>query len=216
MGQNKLDHPSIRALQEAYKEPEEAPGWWENRTRRSEDQLLDPLSIVDLGPDLPRVPHPGLFRPHTEVRGDSDFAQTVDSLFRAVPDLQGRVKTIQRGPTQAAVEALAASGFGPELFGGSNLLGIYDPTRSEIGITPSGDYEDSMGHFGTVGHELGHAIDIGHGPAMDDLETALQNAYPNIPPKPLPPLPQQRSNDPTGLLNSLSSAFGRRPPTGGR
>lgn len=152
----------------------------------ADPSLEDDPNFVDItppsDPDAPkmRVMKPPMSRTPTEVRGGRDFARSVERLLTDVPELRGRAPVIQHGPTDAASEYLKMGGFRPDEYMRTNLLGIFDHRNKNISVNPRLiPSHDKLGNHpgftSTVGHELGHSMDVKHGPVMDQLSKLLSN-----------------------------------------
>lgn len=127
-------------------------------------------------PSVPmRVMRPPMFRTPTQVLGGSEFANDVERLLTDVPELRGRVKTIQHGPTSAALGNLAESKFGPQDFGRTNLMGIYDPHQNDVGINPSLNSSLEPLNTTTIGHEIGHSMGLYDNEKMDAFEKLIED-----------------------------------------
>ena len=140
-----------------------------------------PPHMVFNGPNLPPVSRAPMFRPQTDVRGGPEFANTVEDIFDAAPDMRGRSPNIQHGPTNAAIRSLQRSDIDPSRFANSSLLGVTDlqaGNHHEIGISPGlgGSIDKWMGANSlpsTIAHELGHVAGYGHGDTMDGIQETV-------------------------------------------
>jgi hypothetical protein len=142
--------------------------------------------VVDIGNGL-TVRRPPLARTQTQVLGGTDFAKAVEDIFTKVPELRGRVRSIQQGPNLSLINWLGdrnnildelgskAERFGPEQFKHLNLTGLTDSDdTSSIAVNPRLD-RDTLPL--TLGHELGHAVGVEHGPVMEDLHQRLKPVF---------------------------------------
>lgn len=156
----------------------------------ADTKIEDDPNFVDITPKLPwwaaddlmnpkmHVMKPPMSRTQTEVLGGTDFARGVDRLMTDVPELRGRVPRIQHGPTDAVTEELAPH-LKPHQYPGTNLAGMYDHQKRDISINPyldpADDARPEAQFTTTVGHEIGHGMNVQHGPVMDGLHELLKN-----------------------------------------
>lgn len=133
------------------------------------DYPWKPTWEADYSKMEPPPPPPG-FREATlmppNVGTFADEEAPWEFLRRVVPNLEGRTPSIQVGPTGAAVDRLLGSGFGPEDFGRTNLLGGTDIEGGRVSLNP--DLAAGRGQFldfddrgrslldRTTAHEMAH------------------------------------------------------------
>lgn len=187
---------TIALLQELFKRATDNEDKWARKSANTgifgdnyeEDRL--PPHMAYNGPDLPPVSRAPMFRPQTEVRGGQNFANYVEDFFNKVPEMRGRAKMIQHGPTLGSINELGESGLNPLDFNDTNLNGIYSRSRNEIGINPAlvdngWEFSDGSGdrYFSlprTIAHEMGHAGGMGHGPMMKLVEAIAEGGDPRL------------------------------------
>jgi hypothetical protein len=117
---------------------------------------------LGLGPDqLPDVPPAPQFRKNAFplVIGRPGEARLVEKLLNIIPEARGSTPSILFGPGEGASDFLADSGFGPEDFEKTNLLGTTHNKTRAININPRLRHEDPSFMLETLTHELKHAHD---------------------------------------------------------
>jgi hypothetical protein len=123
-------------------------------------------------PPLPRQPYG--FRPQTRaplnIAKDVEHVDPYQELMRIVPDLEGRVKSVQYGPTPAVLRGQLSylSRFMP--MEKTNLAGMYDRRANDIAISEELDNAAYPHAFATMAHELTHALGWNHGKTIDKAE----------------------------------------------
>jgi hypothetical protein len=103
---------------------------------------------------------PPIFRPEPTVIGRPELIEAVEKMLAIAPELRGRVKSIVGGHTTASMEKHMDSELPPDFFGRTNLMGIFDKGKQEIGINPSIEGHAAGSGFGllpTLAHELLHS-----------------------------------------------------------
>ena len=99
-----------------------------------------------------------------------------DYLHRVVPELRGRGNKVQVGPNTGVLNVLEKSGFGPEEYPTTNLLGLMDVNTNDISLNPR--LLDEKPHWldATTAHEMGHTVGIRHGREMNNIEGLMTMA----------------------------------------
>jgi len=112
-------------------------------------------------PSVPmRVMRPPMTRTPTQVVGGPEFARRVEKFMTEFPETRGRVNNITHGPTLGVMNELGNSGMGAQEYEDSNIMGLFDYSTRGISINPnlrpgSSDFDQ------TLGHEFGHAFNLG-------------------------------------------------------
>ena len=92
------------------------------------------------GEPLPPVPDAPGFRPQPLVTGtDPDFLSSVNRIMRIAPEMNdaSRLAEIRHGHTKGSMERHINSKMAPDMFGLTNLLGLFDRRDKTIGISPN-------------------------------------------------------------------------------
>jgi len=237
MGQNPIDY-----LKQVYKDLTDNYDAGRRQDVRWDRPL--PPYMQDMGPDLPAVTKPPMYRPQSEVRGGPEFANTVEKLFNDVPDMRGRAPVITNGPNEARFRVMANSGFKPWSYGDTSIMGettLMGPQYNHVTVSPKMSQDMNRE---TLAHEMGHVAGVDHGSAIDALEKlsmggdyrlmepgltsydpqAQWDKLPNIKegpkrsmPEPLPVAPFQGTHDPSffDLLERIRQRTGTFPPNAG-
>lgn len=147
-----------------------------------EQSLRDLLNVQnnDLKmPNLPAVPkHAPQFRPEPLVYGKK-AAGLMENYYKLAPELRGRLKELMLGPNEPVQGVLSESGYRPNEWNQTNLLGVTDKD-GKIGVSPSLDGSDLEADYAArsanskvyqpdsttnqvLGHELTHLAGYGEG-----------------------------------------------------
>lgn len=117
-----------------------------------------PVERRSLGDEeLPELPErPTMFEPQPTILSP-ELAQSFEGIRRLVPDAGRGVSRIQFGPNAGTAMTLMDSGFRPDQFDKTNLLGFTENDTNNISLRPSGNYDVDE----TLAHELAHAAGSG-------------------------------------------------------
>jgi hypothetical protein len=103
-------------------------------------------------PEGLKVRRPQMFLPDVPVVGDLEFQLLARELQKRIP--HANVSKIIQGHTWPSMNAHVDSKMKPDMFGQTNLLGVYGLQDKSIGIRPDMDKELNRS---TLVHELAHS-----------------------------------------------------------
>jgi hypothetical protein len=180
MPQNPLD--MLRDLYKSYAEKADATSRQLAQNYHGEYVYPErlPPHMQDMGKDLPPIVKPPMYRPQSEVLGGQEFANGVENFLTQIPEMRGRSPRIQHGPNDAVFGLLDRSDMPAHGMQGSNLNGLMTIRDKSISLNPRlepGGFGDGYNLEETLGHELGHTVNVSHGPEMDDLENNIKDAF---------------------------------------
>lgn len=186
MSQQIPDAAQSELLRELLNRGPQATNWFTNRKGPAQDPLGQELGGRLLSGWNPPVAPPPMFRPDTDSGPDPNVANMLESIFKAAPNLRGRVSRLQVGPNRPATEILNQNGIRSNEYEQSNLNGVWDRGTSSISLNPAmmdpraKDFFQSLtgspfarGYKpeSTLLHEFGHSQGYKHvDPEMKQLE----------------------------------------------